>query len=187
MAGGGCGQDAVLANEQLLDTVCGTDLCDQLNDLRVPISAITTNDQEGACPLCQSLLGVGISAGRVGGGEKRPTLYTFWDRQENAGDKRFTVVWLLEDSSPLPKPRSLRISATCRACGRAGSLGWNGVGQAQGQGERAMVRGEAVDNPNLRSGLLVREGRELNLLDAHTDRIEFRCFVCWVKNRIGYQ
>lgn len=34
------------------------------------------------------------------------------------------------------------------------------------------VRGEAVHN--LRSRLLVREGRELNLLDAHSDRTESR-------------
>lgn len=46
MAGSRCGQDAVLADEQLLDTVCGTDLCDQLDDLGVPVPAITTNNQE---------------------------------------------------------------------------------------------------------------------------------------------
>lgn len=40
------------------------------------------------------------------------------------------------------------------------------------RGQLIVVRGEAVDN--LRSRLLVREGRELNLLDAHTDRGEFR-------------
>lgn len=40
------------------------------------------------------------------------------------------------------------------------------------RGGHLRVRGEAVDN--LRSRLLVREGRELNLLDAHTDRMEFR-------------
>lgn len=48
MAGSGSGQNAVLADEQLLDTVCGTDLCDQLDDLGVPVPAITTDNQEGA-------------------------------------------------------------------------------------------------------------------------------------------
>ena len=81
-------------------------------------------------------------------------------------------MWLLEDSGPLPKTRSLRVSATCLVGGRSGSLVWNGVGQAQ----QATVRGEAVHN--LRPGLLVREGRELNLLDAHIDRIEFRYSGC---------
>lgn len=46
MAGSRCGQNAVLADEQLLDTVCGTDLCDQLDDLGVPVPAVTTNNQE---------------------------------------------------------------------------------------------------------------------------------------------
>ena len=67
MAGSGCGQNAVLADEQLLDAVCGTDLCDQLNDLRIPVPAIATNNQEGTCSLCQSLLVVGISVGREAG------------------------------------------------------------------------------------------------------------------------
>lgn len=48
-------------------------------------------------------------------------------------------------------------------------VAWNGTSTPA---RDTMVRGEAVHN--LRSGLLVREGRELNLLDAHTDRMEFR-------------
>lgn len=48
MAGSGSGQNAVLADEQLLDTIGGTDLCDQLDDLGVPVPAITTDNQEGA-------------------------------------------------------------------------------------------------------------------------------------------
>lgn len=64
MTGSGCGQNAVLADEKLLDTVCGTNLCDQLNDLGVPEPAITTNNQEGAFFLCQSswVLLVGLEA-----------------------------------------------------------------------------------------------------------------------------
>lgn len=62
MAGSGCGQNAILADEQLLDTVGSTDLCDQLDNLGVPVTTITTNHQEGACYLCQSFLAVGVSS-----------------------------------------------------------------------------------------------------------------------------
>jgi hypothetical protein len=48
MAGCGSGQDAVLADEQLLDAVRGADLGNQLDDLGVPEAAITTNDEESA-------------------------------------------------------------------------------------------------------------------------------------------
>lgn len=100
------------------------------------------------------------------------TLYTFRDGQKNAGDEGFTVVGLLEDSGPLSKTRSGSVSAMCLVCCCPVNLEWDGMGQARQQGGHPRVRGEAVDN--LRSRLLVREGRELNLLDAHTDRMEFR-------------
>lgn len=48
VAGSGCGQDAVLADEELLDAVCRTNLGNQLNDLGVPETAIATNDEERA-------------------------------------------------------------------------------------------------------------------------------------------
>jgi hypothetical protein len=35
-----------LADEELLDAVCGTNLGDQLNDLGIPVAAITANDEE---------------------------------------------------------------------------------------------------------------------------------------------
>lgn len=41
-----CAEDAILTDQQLLDTVGGTDLGDQLGDLRVPVTAITTNDKD---------------------------------------------------------------------------------------------------------------------------------------------
>lgn len=46
MASSGSGQNAVLADEQLLDTVGGTNLGNQLDDLGVPEATITTNDEE---------------------------------------------------------------------------------------------------------------------------------------------
>lgn len=48
MASSRGGQNAILADEELLDTVGSTNLSNQLNDLGVPVTAITTNDEEGA-------------------------------------------------------------------------------------------------------------------------------------------
>lgn len=48
MAGGGGRQDTVLADEELLDTVGGTNLGNQLDDLGVPVTAVTANDEEGS-------------------------------------------------------------------------------------------------------------------------------------------
>lgn len=42
-------QDTVLADEELLDTVGGTNFGNQLNDLRVPVATIATDDEEGSC------------------------------------------------------------------------------------------------------------------------------------------
>lgn len=47
MAGSRCGQNAVLADQQLLDAIRSTDLGNQLDDLWVPVSAVTTNNEEG--------------------------------------------------------------------------------------------------------------------------------------------
>jgi hypothetical protein len=40
-------EDAVLTNDELLDTVCGTNLCNGLGDLGVPVTTVTTNDEGG--------------------------------------------------------------------------------------------------------------------------------------------
>ena len=47
MAGGGGRQDAVLADEELLDAVGGPDLGDELDYLGVPVASIAADDQEG--------------------------------------------------------------------------------------------------------------------------------------------
>jgi hypothetical protein len=47
MAGSGCAEDAVLTNQQLLHAVGSTDLCDLLGDLGVPVTSISSNDEEG--------------------------------------------------------------------------------------------------------------------------------------------
>lgn len=49
MAGSWCGQNTVLADEELLDAVSSTNLGDQLNDLGIPETTVTTNDEERAC------------------------------------------------------------------------------------------------------------------------------------------
>jgi hypothetical protein len=41
-----CAEDAILADQQLLDTVGGTDLGDQLSHFGIPVTTITT-DHEG--------------------------------------------------------------------------------------------------------------------------------------------
>jgi hypothetical protein len=47
MAGGRGREDAVLADEQLLDAVAGTDLGDQLDDFGVPVATVAADDEEG--------------------------------------------------------------------------------------------------------------------------------------------
>jgi hypothetical protein len=63
MRGSGGAENAILANDELLDTVCGANLCNGLGDLGVPVTAVTTNDE-----------------GRV--------LDTLGDGEEDAGDER---------------------------------------------------------------------------------------------------
>jgi len=48
MACGRSAHDAILADEQLLNPICGSDLCDQLCDLWVVVAAITADDEVGA-------------------------------------------------------------------------------------------------------------------------------------------
>jgi len=47
MAGGRRRQDAVLAHQELLDAVGGSDLGDQLDHLGVEEASVAANDQEG--------------------------------------------------------------------------------------------------------------------------------------------
>jgi hypothetical protein len=57
MAGSRSGQDAVLADQELFDAVCRSDLCNQLDDLRVPVTAVAANDEKGACIMLVSYRG----------------------------------------------------------------------------------------------------------------------------------
>jgi hypothetical protein len=61
--GSGGAENAILANDELLDAVCGTDLCNGLGDLGVPVTTVTTNNEGGV-------------------------LDTLGDGEEDAGDER---------------------------------------------------------------------------------------------------
>ena len=41
-------QYPVLPDQKLLDTICGTNFCDQLHDLGIVEAAISSNDQEAS-------------------------------------------------------------------------------------------------------------------------------------------
>jgi hypothetical protein len=81
MTGSWCAEDTILADQELLDAVGSTDLCNLLCDLRVPVATITTDDKESV-----------LSALR--------------NRLEDADDERFGVVLLLEDLDLLAKTRT---------------------------------------------------------------------------------
>jgi hypothetical protein len=78
MAGSRRTQDSILTDEQFLDTVCSTNLCNQLDHLWIPISSVTTND-------------------------KKRALYAFRNGKENGGNEGLAVVRLLENSDLLAK------------------------------------------------------------------------------------
>ena len=82
MASCRCAHNAILTDQKLLDSICSSNLSDQLNDLWVPESSISANDQKAS-------------------------FGTFWDGKQNASDERFTVVWLLEDGDLFPQAGSV--------------------------------------------------------------------------------
>lgn len=47
VTGSRCAENSVLADENLLDAVCASDFGDDLDDLGVVVTAVTTNDEEG--------------------------------------------------------------------------------------------------------------------------------------------
>jgi hypothetical protein len=80
----GCAHDTVLTEQQLLDTICSTNLCNELHDLWVVVTAISSNDKEAV-------------------------LDTFWDREKDGGNKGLRVVLLLEHLDLLAKTRTVRV------------------------------------------------------------------------------
>jgi len=71
-----------LTNQQLLDTVCRTNLRDYLRDLWIPVAAVTTNNEEGA-------------------------IGAFGDGEDDGGDEVLGVVLLLENLDLLAKTRAV--------------------------------------------------------------------------------
>lgn len=80
-------EDPVLANNQLLHSIGGTDLGDLLDGVRVVVTTVATDDEE-------SVLGA------------------FGDGEESAGDEGLGVVLLLEDLDLLSQARAGQVSDT---------------------------------------------------------------------------
>lgn len=78
MASCRCREDTILADQQLLNAICGTDFGYQLNNFGIVEASISTNDQKASL----NALGYG---------------------EEDAGDKGLAVMGLLEDLDLLPK------------------------------------------------------------------------------------
>lgn len=72
IAGSWSAEDAVLADYELFDAVSCANLGNQLCNLGVPVTSVTTDDESGA-------------------------LDAFGDGEEDAGNEGFGVVFLLED------------------------------------------------------------------------------------------
>ena len=81
MAGSRSTKNTILTDQQLLDTVGCADFGDLLCDLRVPVTTVTTNNEES-------------------------TLNALRNRLENAGDERLGVVLLLKDLDFLTETRA---------------------------------------------------------------------------------
>lgn len=77
-------EDAILADQQLLDTVRSSNLRDKLDDLWIPVATVTANDEES-------------------------TLSAFGDGEEDTCDEGLAVVGLLEDGDPLPQATRSRL------------------------------------------------------------------------------
>lgn len=83
MAGSRCAQNSILANEDLLDAVRGSDFGNELNNLGVVVAAVSANNEEG-------ILG------------------TLGDGLEEGGDEVLGIVLLLEDDNLLAETGAAR-------------------------------------------------------------------------------
>lgn len=78
-----CAENAVLTNQQLLDTICSTDFGNELADFGVVESPVAADDQERA-------------------------FNTFRYREKDGSDERLAVMRLLEDLDFLSQTRCTR-------------------------------------------------------------------------------
>ncbi len=83
MAGGGCGEDAILADDELLDAVCRANLGDVLNDFGIPVASVDADDK--------SRIDCGNMSARWGWSDGKalrlPTLSSLGNGEENACHK----------------------------------------------------------------------------------------------------
>jgi hypothetical protein len=78
-------ENAIVADDELLDSIGRSDLSDQLGYFWIPVATISSNDECAA-----------LNAFRYG--------------QKDAGDERLAVVWLLKDLDLLSKTRAVAMS-----------------------------------------------------------------------------
>lgn len=74
-----------MSDQKLFDTVCRTNLSNQLHDLGIVKASVASNHQEAP-------------------------ISTLRNRKKDASDKCFAVVWLLEDRDLLPETRAVQVS-----------------------------------------------------------------------------
>jgi hypothetical protein len=102
MTGSRGGKNAVLADDELLDTVGGTNLGNKLDNLGVPVSAVATDNKKRAYQLIRSWL--------VLQSNWLHTLNSFGNRKQDAGDEGLAVVRLLKDSDLFAKAGAIDMS-----------------------------------------------------------------------------
>ena len=76
-----CAQDTILSDEELLDSICSTNLGYELHYFRVVVSSISTDD-------------------------KKAVFCTFGYRQEDTSHERLAIMGLLKDGDLLSESRS---------------------------------------------------------------------------------
>lgn len=103
MASSGSRKDTVLADDELLDAVCSTNLGNKLDNLGVPVATVATDDEIRAYQWVRSWFVLCCIVKQ----ECMHTLNTFRDGQQNAGDEGLAVVRLLEDGDLLSKTRAI--------------------------------------------------------------------------------
>lgn len=81
MGGGGSGENAVLADEELLHAISGTDLGNVLDDFGVPVAAIASDDEKRAYETVRDSCILDVSRGRIDGGGVIPSAPSGIDRR----------------------------------------------------------------------------------------------------------
>lgn len=102
MTGSRGGKNAILADDELLDTVGSTNLGNKLDNLRVPVSAVATDNKKRAYQLIRSWL--------VLQSNWLHTLNSFGNRKQDAGDEGLAVVRLLKDGDLFAKAGAIDMS-----------------------------------------------------------------------------